>query len=375
MNIFMMMAVAVLVLALLMRGDVPQNKKYIILACLLMFALYGLRDAYSIGNDSSSSYLHSFQEMETTTWAELREGRDLNDNLFWRMLVKLGYIVFAGDYQLFIAVISAFVMIVFGRFVYRYSASPVQSFVYYWGLLFYTMNFNVLKQSLAMSLVLLAFDAIMARKLIRYLITIAIAAMIHFPVLIFLPAYWIVDLNPRKEFPVLLVIALGAIYLWRDQILNFVVQFYYEDRVFEGEERFLTGKVMVMGALVLIAYFLRPPEKENRVYSASLQFVAIATTIQLFSVYNNVFERLADYYFQFAVIFVPFIFDRRIRDKRKLEKSAIITVAPYILTVLCLYRFNDIVTRENSYLIPYKFFFQSESAEQVQELCARIFLQ
>lgn len=375
MNIFMIMAVSVLVLALFMRGDVPQNKKYIILACLLMFAIYGLRDAYSIGNDSSSSYLHQFQAMETTPWSELREETDLNENLFWRLLVKLGYVVFAGDYQLFIVAISAFVMIIFGHFVYRYSASPVQSFVYYWGLWFYTFNFNALKQSIAMALVLLAFDAIMERKLIRYLITIAIAAMIHFPVLVFLPAYWIVQLNPRRGFLVVLALALGAIYLWRDQILTFVVQFYYEsDRVFEGEDRFLTGKVMVMGALVLVAYFLRPPEKDNKAYSASLQFVAIATIIQLFSVYNNVFERLADYYFQFSVIFVPFIFDRRIRDKRKLERSVIITVAPYILAVLCLYRFNDDVTRETSYLLPYKFFFQSEGVEQMRELCARIFL-
>ena len=370
MNIFMMMAVAVLVLALLMRGDVPQNKKYIILACLLMFALYGLRDAYSIGNDSSSSYLQQFQAMETTTWAELREETDLNDNLFWKLILKLGYTIFAGDYQLFISVLSAFVMIMFGRFIYRYSASPVQSFVYYWGLWFYTFNFNALKQSVAMVLVFIAFDAIMERRLIKYILTMTIAVLFHFPSMIFMPAYWIVNLNPRRGFLVLLAAALGAIYLWRDQILTFVVQFYYEsDRVFEGEDRFLTGKVMVMGALVLVAYFLRPPEKENKVYSAALQFVSIATIIQLFSVYNNVFERLADYYFQFSVIFVPFIFDRRIRDKRKLEKTAIITVGPYILTALCLYRFNDVVTRETSFLLPYKFFFQSaQTAEDLMQL-------
>lgn len=375
MNIFMIMAVAVLVLALLMRGELPQNKKYIILACLLMFALYGLRDAYSIGGDSSSSYLHQFQGMESATWAELREETSLNENLFWKAIVKLGYTVLGGDYQLFITVLSAFVMIVFGRFVYRYSASPVQSFVYYWGLWFYTFNFNALKQSLAMALVLLAFDAIMDRKLLRYLITITVAVFFHFPVIVFLPAYWIVGLNPRRGFLVVLAAALGAVYLWRDEILNFVVQFYYEsDHVFEAQDRFLTGKVTVMALLVLAAYFLRPPSKDNKVYTASMQFVAIATVIQLFSVYNNVFERLADYYFQFSVIFVPFIFDRRIRDKRKLERTAIITVAPYILGVLCLYRFNDIVTRETSYLLPYKFYFQSEAPEAARELLTSIFL-
>ena len=161
-----------------------------------------------------------------------------------------------------------------------------------------------------------------------------------------------------RGFLVLLGGAMLAIYFWRDEILNFIVQFYYEGYAFEGEDRFLTGKVIVMMALVFTAFVLRPPTKEQRVYAASMQFVAIATLIQLFSVYNNVFERLADFYFQFSVIFVPFIFDRRLPDKRNLERSMAIALGPYVLGVLCLYRFYDIVTRASSQLLPYRFFFQ-----------------
>lgn len=364
MNIYMIMATAVLLSALLLRGERAHNKQYIIMACLLMFAVYGLRDAYTVGNDSTSSYLHQFQKMETTTWAMLTEGTDLNDNLFWKMIVKLGYIILDGDYQLFITLISAFVMVVFARFIYRYSRSPVQSFVYYWGLWFYTFNFSALKQSIAMTMILFAFDAIMERRLIRYVICVAIAGMFHFPALIFAPAYWLVKLNPRRDFLLLLAGAIVAVYLWRDKILDFMVQFYYEDYLFEGEDRFLTGKVIVMLLLVLIAFVLRPPTKENRVYAASMQFVALATVIQLFSVYNNVFERLADYYFQFSVIFVPFILDRKLRDNRNLEKSAVVVLGPYVLGALCLYRFYDVVTRASSLLMPYQFFFQAQKVEE-----------
>ena len=88
-----------------------------------------------------------------------------------------------------------------------------------------------------------------------------------------------------------------------------------------------------------------------------MQFVAVATVIQLFSVYNNVFERLADYYFQFSIIFVPFILDQRSITPE--ERLPAITLAPYALGALCLYRFNDVVTRTTTYLMPYKFFFQS----------------
>ncbi len=358
MNIYMIMAGLILLLAVFLRGNIPQNKKYIIMSCVVMFVVYGLRDAYSVGNDSTTSYLHHFLAMEDTGWGELWEGADLNDNIFWKLIEKLGYVLLNGDYQLFISLISAFIMLVFGRFVYRYSASPVQSFVYYWGLWFFTFNFSALKQSVAMTLLLLAFDAVIERRPIRYLILVSIASMFHFPALIFLPAYWIVMLNPRRDFLVVLAAAWIAVYLWRDQILDFATQFYYEEHPFEGQDRFLTGKVTVMSILVLTAFFLRPPAKGNLVYSASMQFLAIATVIQLFSVYNNVFERLADYYFQFSVIFVPFIFERHSDAKGNLEKNLIVTFAPYVLGALCLYRFNDIVTREASFLLPYRFFFQ-----------------
>ena len=374
MNVYMLMAAAILILALLLGGNIPQNKKFIVLACIIMFAVYGLRDTYSVGNDSSSSYLVAFEKMGDVTWEQIFKDAEYNDNVLWSSLTKIGFSLLDGDYQLFITLISAFVITVLGRFVYRYSASPVQSFIYYWGLWFFTFNFSALKQSIAMAVLLLAFDAIVNRKMIRFLLLTAIAALVHFPSIVFLPAYWVTKLNPRRGFMIFISLAILAVYLWRDQILNFVVQFYYDNRTFEGEDRFLTGKVTVMLLLILTAYVLRPPSKDNVVYTASMQLVSVAMVLQLFSVYNNVFERLADYYFQFSVVFVPFIFDRRIRDKRKLEKTAVVTVGPYILAALCLYRFNDIVTREAAGLLPYKFFFQSEGVEQVRELCARIFL-
>lgn len=356
-NIYMFMAAAILLLAACMKGNVPQNKHYIVWSCLIMFAVYGLRNTYTMGVDASSSYLHHFQNMATTTWSEIRAGESLNNNLVWRFTEKLGFEVLGGDYQLFISLISAFVMLVFGRFIYRYSVNPVQSFIYYWGLWFFTFNFSAIKQSIAMAILLLAFDAILEKKLIRYLIAVAFATMFHFPALVFLPAYWLVRLNPRG-YLILMAVGFAAVNLWRDQVINIITPFYYENAAFDEASRFWTGKVLVMLALVVFAFIRRPPSREEPVYSASLQLVAVATVIQLFSVYSNVFERLADYYFQFSVIFVPFIFRAKNQDKWELMKTDLLKVGAIVLCVFCLYRFNDIVTREGSKLLPYRFFFQ-----------------
>ena len=91
MNVYMIMAAIIIALALFMRGDIPHNKRYILWSCVIMFAVYGLRDTFSVGIDNTSSYLHQFQAMETTSWAQLWEDNDLNNNIVWKLTVKLGY--------------------------------------------------------------------------------------------------------------------------------------------------------------------------------------------------------------------------------------------------------------------------------------------
>ena len=61
MNIYVGMMAAVLILAYFMQGNRPENKSYIWLSCLLMFALCGLRNVYEIGIDSASSYIRIFR--------------------------------------------------------------------------------------------------------------------------------------------------------------------------------------------------------------------------------------------------------------------------------------------------------------------------
>lgn len=62
MNMYTGMMVLVLILAYLMRSDLPENQKsYIRVSCLLMFILCGMRDVYSIGIQTFASYHNTFE--------------------------------------------------------------------------------------------------------------------------------------------------------------------------------------------------------------------------------------------------------------------------------------------------------------------------
>ena len=379
MSVYHWLAILVVLLALIMHGERRKNLSYILIAVALMFCVYGLRDAYSIGNDSSSSYLHNFQSMENTKWEDLpgfsdwlsnedvgenRAGHERNFAFYG--LMKLVYDLTDGDYQWFVSLIALFVMIAVAQLVYRYSPSPVQSFLYYFGLLDFTLMFNILKQSIAMGFILFALNAIIDRKPIKFIIITLIASMFHFPALVFLPAYWVCHVKLGRAYLIFLAFLFVLTYLYRDQLVNWMTDAYDTQLISDSGMRFLANKVLVMIVIVVAALIIRPPSVEDKVYTVILMLIGVAAVIQTFASYNNTFERLADYYFQFAIVFIPMVFEDVKTKRRHLserELRLVRRVGPYLFCAFAIWRFLDYAMNDPT-IYPYQFYFQAEKAEE-----------
>lgn len=362
MNIYSLLVALVLVTALLMRGYQQGNKRYVIVASLLLFAVYGLRNTFVIGGDSTSSYLHRFQEIPGVTWAEIISD-SFNDNMAFRLLMKAVYEITHGDYQLFVSLIAVFVTVAFGRLIYRYSPNPLASILYHFGLLFFTFHFSALKQSIAMAFLMLAFDQIINRRPVRFVLIVLLASQFHFPSLVFLPAYWIAKMKIGRNFLLLLGIALIVTYFYRSQLLSWMLSLYKDEESFVSMEgiQFLRTKVLIMIVIVIAAILFRRPSAEDRVYTILLEFMGLAIVLQTFCGYNNIFERLADYYFQFSVVFLPMVFDKH-ADREPLFGWRFMNVAdlaaPYLFCGYSVYRSLSMAAADRT-LSPYRFFFQA----------------
>lgn len=366
----------VLLSALLMHGEKKANIKYILLVITLMFCVYGLRDAYTIGNDSSSSYLHMFESVEGKKWEDMPKLSDWASNkergeeqaghersVAFRWMMKAVYDLTDGDYQWFVGIVALIVMIAVAQFVYRYSPSPIQSFLYYFGLLYFTMMFNILKQSLAMAFILFAFNAVVDRKMIRFLLMVWFASLFHFPAIVFLPVYWIANVKLGRTYLVFLAVLFVVTYLYRDQLVDWMTDA-YDTQITNSSMRFLSNKVIVMIAIVIVALVIRPPSGEDKIYNSLLMIIGVAAVIQTFSRYNNTFERLADYYFQFSVVFIPMVFED-VKTKRiylsERELILIRRVGPYLFSAFAIWRFFH-NTVNDATIYPYQFYFQAEKA-------------
>lgn len=375
MSIYHWLVILIVALSVLLGGNRKHNAAYIIVAFILLFCIQGLRDGATIGNDARTSYRDEFYSMENKEWDDLSGLRDWmhftkededfsgkNRNIALPRLMKLVSDLTDGDYQWFIAVVALIVLGALAFMIYRYSTSPVQSILYYLGILLFTFQMNATKQSVAMSLILLAFIAVVDQKPYRFILLVLFASMFHFPALIFLPAYWVAKMRVDKGYLLFLALLFLVTYFFRDWVVKTMADAYYNTEIETNSHlRFLANKVVVMLIVLVVALLIRPPLPEDRVYCILLELLGIAAVIQTFAGFSNVFERLADYYFQFSVLLIPMIFDRTEADRRyrRSPTADLISVfGPYIFGGFAIWRFLEAITNDEHFM-PFRFFFDA----------------
>ena len=351
--------------ALMFRGNQKRSTQFMIIAFLLLFIVMGLRDVNAFGSDASGthgSYPIIFRREGNTAWGAIGGKSLKNYNIGFNYLTKLIYVLTEGNYQAFVTIISLFVMISYSRFILKYAPSPIQSVLCFLGLLYYPFLFDALKQGIAMAILLFAFDGIMEKKPIKFIILTVLAAAFHFPALVFLPAYWIGRMRIGRNYLLLLAVLLVLTYAFRDQLITLMLRAYGEGDsgvTMEGI-RFLRNKVLIMIALAVFAVFIRPPEREFSLYNSLLMFLGVAIIFQTFCGYNNIFERLADYYFHTSIILIPLIFEKRGKTRSQgnlVQNEKLLDYAAIVVCAFAIWRF--LTTVNNSYVyMPYRFLWQ-----------------
>lgn len=355
MTVFTWMTVLIILTALLTNSISNRKTSFFIIVFILLFAGMGLRDVNTGGSDSRGmegdvwgSYPLGYEKVGKLEWSEVSGEGDEDYNIGFYYFEKLIYELTDGDYQAFISILSAFILFSYLRFIKKYSPSPIQSVLYFLGLMYYSFMFDALKQAMAMSVLLYSFDAIIEKKPLKYIFVVLVAAQFHFPALVFLPAYWIGRINIGKNYLIFLAVLLVMTYIFRDQLLDLMLSAYGEEKADVSMEgiRFLRNKALVMIVIVVVAVVLRPPVEDDYVYNASLMFAGVAIVFQTFCGYNNIFERLADYYFHTSIILIPLVFEKIKQEKYLINPGTAIkikSVAPWLFCAFAVWRFLSTV--------------------------------
>ena len=299
---YILMVAAVLLFGAILPQKGPQRKYYILLMTVLHTCLCGFRYMFITGD--LHKYYYTFLNSGSYAWfsAELwAAGRNFGFYYF----NKIVYLLSNGDFQVLLFTITDIVHITLGIMVYRYSPAPWFSYLIWNCMGFYIFGFSAIKQALAMAFVMLSFIGIEQKRPGLFVSMMAIAGSIHMPALIFLPTYWLAKLRLNSRTMMLYIIIGIAVFVFKDRFVMFIRSFYYEDDELIAFGEIGSRFIMVLG-FCLFGLLFRG--FQDPVMESLFPIMAVAAVLQLLSGYDHIFTRLADYYFQMSVLYIPMTF-------------------------------------------------------------------
>ena len=365
MEIYIYLVAATLVFGAILPQKGKNRKYYIILLTGLHMFVCAFRYYHLTGD--LMKYHAIFNSLSSAGWgseAVLQEGR----NSGFMLLMKLVNSLTGGDFQVLLIVIAVISYTILGYVIYRYSPAPWMSFLVWNCMGFFLFSLSAIKQVLAMAFLMLSFSGIVEKNLKKYLLMMLVAGLFHTPSLIFLPAYWLCQRRVSSRMIGFYIVLGVLIFIFKNQFINFIKSFYYEDDqvfVFSGEigSRF----VMLLG-MTLFGILFR--DFTNRDYEALFHIMAVATILQMLAGFDNIFTRMADYYFQFSVLYLPMIFfpgnqkDQRARLRRPFPfnrrslKALSVLLCVFMLWFYWTYNLNIHIAVEVDNYLNYRFMWE-----------------
>lgn len=286
------------------RKNKVSKKRCVFLITVVLTLFSGLR-SWKMGD--VYHYYYAFLQCNSESWhLDFTSHDSVGTQILYRIIGQLHL-----DFGVCLFLIAAFSAISLGVFVYRYSTSPYLSYLIYIGLGSYIFTLSGLKQTIAMAFVMWAMMAVIESKPKRFLVFTALGALFHLPACIFLVAYFAAHKKIDGLYFAGLVAIAVLVMVFRDQIVEKMAALYYEDELKFNASEGIGGKFIILLAILVFSIVIHPLTDNNKTYRYLFNIMVLAAILQSFSAYDNVFTRLADYYFQFFSFFVPLVLNSR----------------------------------------------------------------
>ncbi len=303
------------------RNNTERSRKlYICLCGIELFLFLGFRSVSS-GYDNLG-YAEAFKiAMQSSSWYP--------NPVPWMeypfVLIMKSLSLLCTHPQILFLASSAFIVYSGMRLIYKYTTIPWLG-VFAW-LTFGKIMFeaDIMRQSIAYSIVFFGFDFIIKRKFIPFLLAVLTAALFHKSALILVILYPIslIRLNKTNIFIVgmtFVVLLLLAPVIIRLAYIIMPMYSYYADSDIAARS-FKFGSLIKMGIsmsvffLGIFALNIRNHSdtkfldtKEGRIYSVSMILILFSAFSYALSFFSGIFERLAQYFTVFNIIAIPQIF-------------------------------------------------------------------
>lgn len=331
-----------------------KNKKYFIFVTLFMIILVGFRD-FSVGIDTYGYYKTYIRYANIDFNYIFRDHVKEKGYIFIQILFnKLG-IGFLGFNILY----AVFNFCIISLLIYRYSKMPWLSYFLYICFSFYTLSFTMVRQTLAMSIVILAVmqdkkDGIWS--FLKFVLFIYIAHMFHSSAIITLPLWFVRRIKFNKRLAIVIFIIAFFTFVFKSKMANFVINYateisdkYESYNVKTGNAGVLLYMMMIVS--VMFGYMLKSFlfEKDNVFF-----FYCLCIMIILFPAVQggNAIMRIYYYFYIFMIVYIP----NMLESIRKEEHFYVKLFILMLYIGVGIYCFRSGLLHNTYGVMPYKLF-------------------
>lgn len=208
---------------------------------LLVFSylcILALMRSFSVGTDTAS-YCRQFLIASQTKSLSACFHRIPLEKGYLTMLYLLSRI---SSSPRILLVVSGLVMFVsMGRFLMKYSKMPWMSTFLFFTLMLYDFFLSGLRQALAISILLFAYDCVLEKKPIRFILLVLLASQFHLSACIFFIVYPISKIKSNRNYVIsILAIGAGLTVFW-EFLLPLLLQIFPKYRYYLGDSEFSSG--------------------------------------------------------------------------------------------------------------------------------------
>lgn len=300
-------------LALLLYKPTKRKKgAYCTIVAVQWILISSLRHL-SVGDDTLS-YGAAFERVKSMAWSDvfrmnwdyLFHGLDVKDPGY--ILLEKTFQIFSGSYQVFLFFIAILFTSALAIWVYKNSSMPCLSFVIYSTLFYSFYSITGHRQTIATAIIVLfGYKYVKERKLLKFLILSFIAFMIHKSALVFVPYYFIANIELTPAYVGSFACVSAVITLFGKQLYAPVAgALGFSEEMIEYDGGGAETFVFLMLLVCVVSFVLYPVIKKNRKDSKFIYNLLFLTALStLLVLQNQSFMRIQQYYSLIIMVAIP----------------------------------------------------------------------
>lgn len=318
-----------------------------IICTILLVCIQGFRHEI-IGIDSHYSYLPFF-DFVSSGFSNLF---DYSDVLYG---FESGFVIFTkfvkslvDDAQVYVLICSIISIVPISNLIYKHADNIPFAFIVYSSFLLYHFGFSGIRQSLAIGMSAIAFDYVIRKKLVGFILIVLFASTFHSSAILFLisyPVYHYLRLSPKRM--VIIVFLFIVMLFFFDSIVSYLTELVF------GGEKYMDqtddssapsyNLMILLAAILAFSY----ASKDSRLVPLR-SMILMTVLFQSLGLLSSSASRMAYYYIPYISIALPTV--------TKSFKSRSIIEPVLIFLFIAFFFYNN----AGGYLevIPYKFFWQ-----------------